>query len=109
LSKATSVSEETRTLFYYWEGDWPGHPDAPQFFGKGEIVLEDAQRATGYFTIRSDGTPDPRERKTAVYRRADSLELEALKSPSAAARSEVIRKRLEERAGEVFGPSPGSA
>src|SRR5688572_18246410 len=101
-SKASSVNEETRTLFYYWEGDWPGHPDAPSFFGKGEIVLEDTQRASGYFTIRSDGDQDPRERKRAAYRRANAAELAVLQSGDVARRSELIRAQLEERKGVTF-------
>jgi hypothetical protein len=101
-SKATSINEESHTLFYYWEGDWPGHPDAPQFFGKGEIVREDADRASGYFTIRSEGDVDPRERKRVLYRRATAAELEVMKAGTASKRTELIRQQLEERQGLKF-------
>jgi hypothetical protein len=101
-SKATALNEEARTLFYYWEGEWPGRADVPQFYGKGEIVLVDAQLATGYFTVRSDGNPELRERKSVRYRRANAEEIEALKSPDAQQRRDQIQKQLEERRNQIF-------
>jgi hypothetical protein len=101
-SKATNVNEEARTLFYYWEGEWPGHLEAPQLFGKGEIVLSDAQRATGYFTVRSDDIRDVRERKSVVYRRALPAEIEVLQTSEPQRWKELIAKRLEERSQQTF-------
>jgi hypothetical protein len=101
-SMATAVNEETRTFFYYWEGEWPGHADAPQFFGKGEIVLEDAKHASGYFTVRSDGAVDPRERKRVTFLRADAADVEIMKSDDHARRSELILHQLERRKGLKF-------
>jgi hypothetical protein len=66
-SCAANVDEAARTLFYYWEGSWPGKKGAPAFFGKGEITLETAQRAKGYFTVNGFDDPTMRER-SPIYR-----------------------------------------
>ena len=101
-SKATSLDEDRRTLFYYWEGEWPGHPDTPQFFGKGEITVEAPGRGYGYFTIRSDGDKDPRERKSTAYRRADPADVLIVRGQDDDKRKAVIRKQLASRARLVF-------
>lgn len=101
-SRATSLNEQSRTLFYYWEGDWPGHVDAPQFFGKGELTLEDGERASGYFTIRSDREDDPRERKRVVYRRAERGDIDAMRGDDAVKRCDVIEQQLTRRRGLMF-------
>jgi len=100
-SKAIALSEENRSLFYYWEGDWPGEADARQMFGKGEIVLDGAQQASGYFTARSDGPVDPRERKQVRYYRAGPGDLQTIEAGGDAARA-LIRAQLDKRAGQVF-------
>lgn len=101
-SKSASLDEDQRTLFYWWEGDWPGHPDAPQFFGKGEIALKDPNMATGYFTIRSDDDRDPRERKSVDYLRATDEEVKAVNEKGASKRREVILRMLKKREDMLF-------
>jgi len=43
----------TSGIFYYFKGERPRDPNAPQLDGTGEILLESADRAAGYFTTRS--------------------------------------------------------
>lgn len=101
-SRAASVNEESRTLFYWWEGEWPGDADVPQFFGKGEIQLKEPNVATGYFTIRSDDDRDPRERKSVVYVRATPQDVEAVKGGDASKRRKALGQQLKKRADMLF-------
>ena len=57
--------KEPPGVFYYWKGERPRDPNAPQLDGTGEILLESADRAAGYFTTRSDTA---REREHADVR-----------------------------------------
>ena len=52
-------------------GERPRHPNAPQLEGTGEIRLESADRASGYWTTRSETDPQLHERTSGVYLRAD--------------------------------------
>jgi hypothetical protein len=52
-------------VFYYWKGERPMDPDAPQLHGMGEIRLESVDRASGYWTTRSDTQPDLNARTSA--------------------------------------------
>jgi predicted nucleotide-binding protein with TIR-like domain len=101
-SKAASTREEERTLFYWWEGEWPGEADTPQLFGKGQIKLTSPNEAMGSFTIRADDDRDPRERKSAVYRRATAEEVHAVKELDSSAREEVIQRLLKRREEVLF-------
>jgi hypothetical protein len=101
-SKAASIREEERTLFYWWEGEWPGELDTPQLFGKGQIKLTAPNEAMGWFTIRADDDRDPRERKSAVYRRAAAEEVHAVKELDSSAREEVIQRLLKRREEVLF-------
>ena len=57
-SEAAKERKEPSGIFYYWKGERPRDPNAPQLEGTGEIRLESADRAAGYFTTRADA---PRE------------------------------------------------
>lgn len=57
-------------IFYYWRGERPLDPNAPQLDGVGEIKLESDDRASGYFTTRSDKDPELNARTSGVYWRA---------------------------------------
>src|SRR3954467_12531129 len=48
-SEAVKERQDASGIFYYWKGERPLHPDAPQLEGTGEIRLESADRASGYF------------------------------------------------------------
>src|SRR6476659_8052860 len=54
-SVAAKERRDPPSIFYFWNGERPRDPDAPQLEGTGEIKLETADRAAGYFTTRSDG------------------------------------------------------
>jgi hypothetical protein len=64
--------------------------------GTGEIRVESADRATGYWTTRSDRDPTLNARTAGVYLRADSADLDLLDAGSAEERAELIGRRLSE-------------
>ena len=49
-SEAVKERQEPSGIFYYWKGERPLDPNAPQLNGVGEIRLESGDRASGYFT-----------------------------------------------------------
>src|SRR5262245_5448273 len=53
-SEAVKEKEDSTGIFYYWIGERPLDPDAPQLYGTGEIRLESADRASGYWTTHAD-------------------------------------------------------
>ena len=61
-SEAVKERKEPSGVFYYWRGERPRDPNAPQQEGTGEIVLEFADRAAGYFTTRSEARARTRGR-----------------------------------------------
>ena len=65
-SEAVKERKEPSGIFYYWKGERPRDPNAPQLDGMGEILLESADRAAGYFTTRSDA-PRARTRGRPVF------------------------------------------
>lgn len=70
-SEAVKERTDPPGIFYYWNGERPLHPNAPQLWGTGEIKLESADRASGYWTTRADTSPKLNERTSGVYLRAD--------------------------------------
>ena len=46
-SEAVKAKKDHSGVFYYWKGERPRHPNAPQLDGTGEILLESADRAAG--------------------------------------------------------------
>jgi hypothetical protein len=65
-SDAAKEKKDPVGVFYYWKGERPRHPNAPQLEGTGEIRIESADRAGGYFTTRSDGHPRVNARTSGV-------------------------------------------
>jgi len=53
-SEASKERVDPPGVFYFWKGERPRHPDAPQLEGTGEIKLESVDRASGYWITRSD-------------------------------------------------------
>jgi hypothetical protein len=82
-------------LFYFWRGERPLHPDAPQLHGTGEIRLESADRASGYFTTLSDSEHDLNARTSGVYLRADPEDVAILDGRDDARRAGLIAERIE--------------
>src|SRR3989449_11431767 len=68
-SEAAKERKEPSGIFYFWKGERPLNPNAPQLEGTGEIRIESADRAAGYFTTRSDAQPKIHARTSGVYLR----------------------------------------
>jgi hypothetical protein len=95
-SEASKEHRDPRSVFYFWKGERPRHPNAPQLEGTGEIRLEDIDRASGYWTTRSDADPQLRERTAGIYLRADPDDMRILDGGDAQARAELLALRLRE-------------
>jgi predicted nucleotide-binding protein with TIR-like domain len=95
-SEAAKERKDPAGLFYFWRGERPRHPNAPQLEGTGEIRVETVDRATGYWTTRSDRDPGLDMRTSGIYLRADSADLECLESGNEEERAELIARRLGE-------------
>jgi hypothetical protein len=95
-SVATKEHRDPNGVFYYWHGERPRHPNAPELEGTGEIRIESADRASGYWTTRSDRDPMLRAKTSGIYLRADPADLEILDAGTEPQRSQLIAKRLGE-------------
>ena len=78
-------------IFYYWKGERPMHADSPQLEGTGEIRLESADRASGYFTTRGE---DVDTRTSGVYLRAEPADVGILDGHDDQRRAELIAELL---------------
>jgi hypothetical protein len=70
-------------------------PDAPQLEGTGEIRLESADRAAGYFTTRADASLKVNTRTVGVYLRAEPSDLTTLDARDNRQRVKLIADRLK--------------
>jgi hypothetical protein len=95
-SEAAKERRDPAGIFYFWRGERPRDPNAPQLEGTGEIRVESADRATGYWTTRSDRDPELNARTAGVYLRADPLDLQVLHGATVEERAELIAQRLRE-------------
>jgi hypothetical protein len=95
-SEAAREKKEPAGVFYYWKGERPRDPDAPQLHGTGEIRLESADRAAGYFTTRVDTRPEINARTAGVFLRADPEDLDILDGRDDRKRSELLAERLRD-------------
>ena len=95
-SEASKERSDPAGVFYFWNGERPRHPDAPRLEGTGEIKLESEDRASGYWTTRSNRSPELNARTSGVYLRADSADLAVLDGNDAALRAELIAERLRD-------------
>ena len=83
----------------FWDrrrGERPRNPNAPQLDGTGEILLESADRASGYFITRSTSDPTLRARTSGVYWRAEADELGILDGRDDQKRAALIAERLKQ-------------
>jgi hypothetical protein len=94
-SEAVRELREPCGLYYYWRGERPLDPDAPEMHGRGEIKLETPDRAAGYFTTLSDSDPATKVKTSGVYLRADQDDWAVLDGPDDRARAALIAERLE--------------
>ena len=94
-SEAAKEKKGPAGIFYYWKGERPRHPNAPQLHGTGEIRIETADRAAGYFTTESDSHPKINERTSGVYLRADSEDVSIMDGRDDRQRADLIAERLK--------------
>jgi hypothetical protein len=93
-SEAAKERKDPAGVFYYWKGERPRDPNTPQLDGTGEILLESADRAAGYWTTRSDARPELRARTSGVYLRADPEDLGVLDGPDDKKRADFLTEQL---------------
>jgi hypothetical protein len=93
-SVAAKEKKDPASVFYYWKGERPRHPNAPQLDGTGEIRIESADRAAGYFTTRSDTNPEVNARTSGVYLRAEPEDMRILDGRDDRQRAELLAERL---------------
>ncbi len=94
--EASKERKEPSGVFYYWKGERPRDPNAPQLYGTGEILLESADRASGYFTTRSDTPTGVNARTAGVYWRADPEDMSILDRADDRQRAELIAERVRQ-------------
>ena len=95
-SEAAKERRDPAGILYCWNGERPRDPNAPQLEGTGEIKVETAERATGYFMTRSDRDSAMNVRTAGIYLRADPSDLEGAGQRHRRERSQLIAQRLEE-------------
>ena len=95
-SEAVKEKPDSAGIFYYWKGERPLDPNAPQLDGTGEIRIESADRATGYFTTHSDTSPAISARTAGVYLRVQPDDYDILSGSDNQKRIELIADRLNQ-------------
>jgi hypothetical protein len=92
-SEAVKEGPDSSSIFYYWNGERPLHPNAPQLWGTAEVRLESTDRASGYFITRSD-TTKVNARTSGIYLRSDPDEAAIMEGPDDQKRLDLIAARL---------------
>ena len=93
-SEAAKERKDPAGIFYYWKGERPRHANAPQLDGTGEIRIESADRAAGYWTTHSGTDPEVNARTSGVYLRADPADMSILDGRDDRKRAELLAERL---------------
>ena len=91
-SEAVKERDDSSGIFYYWKGERPLNPDAPQLEGTGEIRLESADRASGYWTTHAEQV---NARTSGIYLRAEPTDMSILDGHDDQKRVELIAERLK--------------
>jgi len=94
-SEAAKEKNDSSGVFYFWKGERPLDPNAPQLHGTGEIRLESADQASGYWTTRSETDLQLNARSSGIYVRADPEDLGILDGQDDRRREELIAERLK--------------
>ena len=92
-SEASKEKKEPSGVFYYWKGERPRDSNAPQLDGTGEILLESVDRASGYFTTRTDAGVNART--AGVFLRADPQDIDIMERGDDPQRAALIADRLK--------------
>jgi hypothetical protein len=95
-SEASKERRDPPRVLYFWKGERPRQPNAPEVGGVGEIRFESDDRASGYWTTRSDADPGLHEKTSGIYLRADPGDMQILDGTDPDARMELIAQRLRE-------------
>jgi Predicted nucleotide-binding protein containing TIR-like domain len=95
-SEASKERVDPAGIFYFWRGERPRHPNAPQLEGTGEIKLESVDRASGYWITRSEGDDAFHARTSGIYLRAEPGDMVLLNGNDASERAALIDRRLED-------------
>jgi hypothetical protein len=93
-SEAAKERKDPAGIFYYWNGERPLDPNATPLEGTGEIRLESADRANGYWITRSDADRQLHIRTSGVYLRADAEDLGILDGSDEHKRAELLAERM---------------
>ncbi|HJR52825.1 MAG TPA: TIR domain-containing protein [Gemmatimonadota bacterium] len=93
-SEAAKERKEPSGIFYYWKGERPRDPNAPQLEGTGEIRLESADRAAGYWTTRVETPPQVNARTSGVYWRADAADTGIMDGTDDRQRAKLLAEQL---------------
>ena len=91
-SEAAKEKKDPAGVFYYWKGERPRSSNAPQVDGTGEIKLESADRATGYWTTF---LPNSTTRTAGIYLRADAKDLAILDGRDDKQRAALLAEQLQ--------------
>jgi hypothetical protein len=94
-SEASKERKDPPGIFYYWKGERPLDPNAPQLDGTGEIALESADRAVGNFVTRANTVPSLNVRTSGVYVRASPQDLAVLDGSDNRQRAKLIADQLK--------------
>jgi hypothetical protein len=95
-SEAVRERKDPSGIFYYFRGERPLDPNAPQLDGTGEIRLESVDRAAGYFTTRAEGRSRVKARTAGVFLRADPADVKTLDEQDNEQRARLIGNRLRQ-------------
>lgn len=95
-SVAAREQRDPSGLFYYWNGERPRDPEAPQLEGTAEIRLEATDRATGYWITRSANDPTLNLRTSGIYLRAEPDDASVMDGSDQQARAALIAAKLAE-------------
>jgi hypothetical protein len=95
-SEASRERLDPPGIFYFWRGERPRDPNAPELEGTGEIRLETVDRANGWFITRSAGGIAFQARTSGIYLRADPGDMGILDGDDPAARAALLGRRLEQ-------------
>lgn len=94
-SEASKERISPSGIFYYFKGERPKDSNAPAIEGTGEILIESANRAAGYFTTRSATNTNLNARTSGIYLRADPNDITILNGTDNQQRRKLIAERLE--------------
>src|SRR5262245_55415669 len=94
-SEAVKEKKDPSAVFYYWKGERPRDPNAPQLDGTGEIRLESADRAVGYWTTHAEADPSVKARTAGVFWRGDPNDMSVLDGNDDRQRAKLLAAQMK--------------